>query len=52
MGRTYRKSDNDWEFKRKKEERKREKLAKKREFIDEREVYRKDDEARETDRRR
>ena len=35
MGRTYRKNSDNWEFLREKEERKREKNAKKRQFLEE-----------------
>lgn len=53
MGKTYKRSDPDFEYKLRKEEKKREKHSAKRKFLtDERKVYRQDDEVSETDRRR
>lgn len=44
MSKTYKKNDDSWEQKRRKEERKRERYAKKREFFNEPKGHRKNDE--------
>lgn len=52
MSKTYKKTDDNWEQKRRKEDKKREKYEKKREFLNPTKVHREDDEDGQTGRRR